>query len=196
MSILTRLLGRKPSAKSAADGVYEVTDGTTTFTAYSSDVTYKENDSVYVTIPNGDITQQKQIVSKFVGENEVLTHISPLDKYVDITGNLCTFNGIATLTANLPNITDVENKLCTANDKVELWRSKITNGKDFERLAIKAEFQSWLSEFNTCEGHYGLILHVVTVEKGNLEGGDSEKAHQFVFDSDQMTGNYRCGSRS
>ena len=53
----------------AKDGLYRVSDGSTKFYAYSASTTYKKDDAVYVTVPNGDFNNQKIIIGKQVTNN-------------------------------------------------------------------------------------------------------------------------------
>ena len=170
---------------SAADrGEYSVSDGSTTFTAYSKDVTFKQGDNVYVTIPNGDFNNQKQIIGKYVNPGDSLNYVSPLESYVDITGDLCNFTSGAGLLANRPDIVK-EDAPVEIHSKKTIWKANIQNGKAFERLCIKADFKTWLKNLNTNSGNYGLCLYVKYVN----EGSDVEQTTQFIFDSDSMCGN-------
>ena len=49
-------------------GIYEVTDGTSTFEACSNDDSYREDMIVYVLIPQGDYENQKTIIGKYVDD--------------------------------------------------------------------------------------------------------------------------------
>lgn len=67
--------------------------GNAGFTVYAVGGTeYKEGDRVYVTIPQGDYNQQKFITAKYVNEDGGVkaTYVRPLDKMLDITGNIAT----------------------------------------------------------------------------------------------------------
>lgn len=179
---------------SAADkGEYEVTDGATTFTAYSRDVTYKTGDSVYVTIPNGDFDNQKQIVGKYVGPGESLNYLSPLDSYVNITGDLCNFTNEASLLANREDVLVLDKKnniqTCETYSKQVIWKAKIQNGKGFERLGIQADFKTRLKSLKTNNGNFGLCLYVTYIDKSNVNTEDSVKTASFILDSDDMYGN-------
>lgn len=179
---------------SAADkGEYEVTDGATTFTAYSRDVTYKTGDSVYVTIPNGDFDNQKQIVGKYVGPGESLNYLSPLDSYVNITGDLCNFTSEASLLANREDVLVLDKKnniqTCETYSKQVIWKAKIQNGKGFERLGIQADFKTRLKSLKTNNGNFGLCLYVTYIDKSNVNTEDSIKTASFILDSDDMYGN-------
>lgn len=179
---------------SAADkGEYEVTDGATTFTAYSRDVTYKTDDSVYVTIPNGDFDNQKQIIGKYVGPGESLNYLSPLDSYVNITGDLCNFTNEASLLANREDVLVLDKKnniqTCETYSKQVIWKAKIQNGKGFERLGIQADFKTRLKSLKTNNGNFGLCLYVTYIDKSNVNTEDSIKTASFILDSDDMYGN-------
>lgn len=179
------------NTSAAHKGEYEVTDGATTFTAYSRDVTYKTGDSVYVTIPNGDFDNQKQIIGKYVGPGESVNYLSPLDSYVDITGDLCkdVDSSTAFLLANKRDVVDKNGKVFENNTKKVIWEAEIQNGKGFERLGLKADFKTWLKQLKTVNGNYGLCLYVTYVDKTNVNTEDSVKVASFRLDSDDMYGN-------
>lgn len=58
-------------------GQYTVTDGSTTFEAYSDNTTYMTNQQVQVTVPNGDWSAQKVIVSRYVTNDNPIAYRSP-----------------------------------------------------------------------------------------------------------------------
>ena len=172
----------------AEHGEYEVTDGSTTFTAYSKDVTFKTDESVYVTIPNGNYDNQKQIIGKYVGDGESLTYLSPLDSYVDITGDLCNFTAGASLLANRVYDQKTDGPINYISQKV-IWKTKIQNGKGFERLGVQADFKTWLKKLKVNSGNFGLCLYVTYIEKATVNSEDLTKVKAFVLDSDSMYGN-------
>lgn len=180
-------------ASNAEKGEYEVTDGATTFTAYSKDVTFKEEDSVYITIPNGDYGNQKLIVGKHVGQGESLTYISPLDTFINITGDLCNFTSTASLLANsmttIEKEVEKEIKTLQVPNRKTIWKGTVSNGKGFERLCIKADFRTWLKKLKVNEGNYGLCLFVSYVDKATANAQDSVKIAQYILDSNDMYGN-------
>ena len=53
-------------ASKADIGEYLVSTGEAKFTAYSTETKYRENETVMVTIPQGDYNNQKIIISKYV----------------------------------------------------------------------------------------------------------------------------------
>lgn len=87
-------------------GIYVVSDGSVTFTAYSENTSYRNNTSVYVTIPNGDYDNDKIISGKKLKSNSSKSFIynSPFGSLVDVTGNLVEVNyQSGDLIANLPS---------------------------------------------------------------------------------------------
>ena len=80
-------------AKEAKKGIYQVTDGSTYFTAYSDNFTYTEGTQVYVKIPNGDMSNKKYITDLYMGEDDgYIYYVSPLNAFIDISGNLISDN--------------------------------------------------------------------------------------------------------
>lgn len=53
----------------AKKGEYTVDDGSSTFKAYSTNTEYSNGDRVYVSIPQGDYQQQKNITGKYALDN-------------------------------------------------------------------------------------------------------------------------------
>ena len=137
-------------ADKAEEGEYTVNDGVNTFTAYSDNTSYKENNYVYVLIPNGDYTQQKTIIGKYITtDSSNYTYIKPSETYVDITGNLLTVKeDIYELTAN----GDVS--------EVEVQRFDIKE-RAYDRVIVRGSFCSWLSKYRLIGGNYGLRLDVI-----------------------------------
>lgn len=156
--------------KKAKDGQYKVTDGSTKFYAYSASTDYKENDAVYVTVPNGDFNNQKIIIGKQVTNNtSPFLFTTPFDTIVDVSTNLINDkNTEGYLRANDPTET-----------QVLLWEKDFTaNDQDiagFTRLGLQGQFRSWLDSFKCISGNYGykLILHckeeVVKTEENNYD---------------------------
>lgn len=68
-------------ASQAEQGHYRVSDGSTTFDAWTEDTHYNVGQRVYVQIPGNDMTSQKHIIGRyFEAENEMLTYVSPEEK--------------------------------------------------------------------------------------------------------------------
>ena len=78
--------------ESADEGRYWCSNGFSEFWAYSTEVRYRKNDKVLVTIPEGDYSNStKVIISKQADENNSpLILASPLAMMVDLTNNMVT----------------------------------------------------------------------------------------------------------
>ena len=159
-------------ASKADLGEYKVTDGNVTFTAYSQTTTYKENEAVYVTIPNNDFNQQKLIIGKYTANSETpFVFTNPTSTMIDVTGNLI-HGEIAEgqLTANSINREEWPNE-----EEILLWTKDCQNQNyiGFERLGIKGNFKSWLGDFDCVQGHYGLKIKLYCVNNDTY----SNKTH-------------------
>lgn len=147
-------------------GKYRVQNSEAIFDAYATNGSFKKNDQVYVSIPMGDWNEQKLIVSKKVNNlNEPIAYKDPFDSFVNITNNLVGA-GLSTqgLIANEKSVASndgKEQKLLWSynkNDSGALIKSTgdVLNG--YTRLAINADFQTWLKDFNIVAGDFGLNL--------------------------------------
>ena len=163
------------SADNAKKGEYRVTDGSSHFLAYSENTEYAVGAKVYVTVPNGDMGNQKIITGKYVAtdEAEYFDYVSPLNNFIDITGNLIDVDISYSLLANDPD-----------RKEIKLWERKGISLKQYERLGISAEFQTWLASLNAVSGSYGLKLNIVAK---NEEGHDVYTT--LKLDADDMYGN-------
>ena len=163
-------------ADKAEEGEYTVNDGVNTFTAYSDNTSYKENNYVYVLIPNGDYTQQKTIIGKYITtDSSNYTYIKPSETYVDITGNLLTVKeDIYELTAN------------GAVSEVEIQRFDIKE-RAYDRIIVRGSFRSWLNKYRLIGGNYGLRLDVVEEIPTTLTS-TQKKYHSYKLDSRDMYG--------
>lgn len=71
------------------NGRYYVSDGSTKFLAYSDVTKFKNNDLVYVTVPNGNFSEQKIIIGKKTDlEDEPFNYFSPFDNLFVCTDNI------------------------------------------------------------------------------------------------------------
>ena len=136
------------------EGKYTVTDGTKSFTAYSTDTSYRINNTVYVTIPQGNYENQKIIIGKQADDTkEPFIFTTPFDTIFDMTDNvLVNKNTEGELVAN-----NIKTQVVTICEQE-------CNLYGFTRLGIKANFKSWISE--AISGNYGLtiIFHVNPIE--------------------------------
>lgn len=161
-------------------GKYRVQNSEAMFDAYTSDTSFKKGDQVYVSVPMGDWNEQKLIVAKKMDNvNQPIAYKDPFDSFVNITNNLVGSN--------------LSSQGLIANDSIKkqvlLWSynkeksdALIKNAGDifngYTRLAISADFQTWLKELNIVTGDYGLnlIIEVEPEDSGDIkaDGNDVE----------------------
>lgn len=205
-------------ASACASGKYVVTNngGIAKFEAYSENDSYRENDNVYVQIPNGDWDQQKIIIGKKSDKtNEPYIYKKPFSSLVDITGNLISDHIEKKRTGLVANKNYSEEN----NGKeyyINLWSYNIEDSgaeyqdqglvqSSYTRLGIQAGFQSWLNTFYTStneedavcravsQGQYGLRLKVTAKREkvisvdGNEEGANA--VYILELNTDDMNGN-------
>lgn len=169
------------SDENAKSGTYTVTDGMTTFDAFSEVTSYTENTKVYVQVPNGDMANQKIIIGKYVTKDmEYVSYVSPLNSFVDVTENLIETNGEYELRSNDPTI---KYSLIWEKSHKDEEDNIICSFKGYERLGIKGNFRTNLSS-KTRRGSYGLRLDIVERTEAGLT-----KNHCFYLDSNEMYGN-------
>lgn len=195
------ITGKIINAENSDEGIYIVDDGSTQFLAYSENATYSEGTWVYVTIPNGDFSLQKNIVGKYVTDNsEYSTYIDPFSTYLDITGNLITEDSEVEhgLIANhsreivlwhtdsyqysAPEVTVIDN----LNSDTETIASQLSS---FDRIGIQADFKTLLGKYNLNTGSYGLKLVIQTTDLGSSSTSQSITEFTLNLDTDSMFGN-------
>ena len=163
----------------ADSGIYKVSDTITTYTAYSDITTYRNGNSVYVLVPNGDYNQQKMIVGSYNTESaDTYVYTKPSDRFVNLTENLFSFNEDTTysLKANDINI-----------KSIVLDTTNIKSGQGYTRLLLRGSFQSWLSGYNLISGEYGLKLDVIDLVS-NTTTDSQYKYYTFYLSSADMYG--------
>ena len=170
-------------SSNATKGDYIVTDGTTSFKAFS-DVLYGAGDQVYVSVPKGDFTQDKIIIGKYIPEDtnaKFYTYKSPMETYIDITGNL--------IEDNLGEIGLIAN----GSQKQKIiwsWSNMNEPLKGYELLGLTADFRSWLGS-KIIQGNYGLRLDIID-QKPQLQNGNYDQSvdvyHHFFLDTADMYG--------
>lgn len=162
-------------------GEYIVTDGSTSFTAYSDVTIYMKGLRVYVTVPNGNFDNKKLITGRYIdSENaEYYTYKPPFEDYLDMSGNLIKNNIEKGLVANHPT-----------NKEVVVWQiDNFTQGKGYTLLGIRADFRSWLSSYKTKSGEYGLRLDIQSRETSTSQGEDKLKHYSCELTNNDMYGN-------
>lgn len=187
------------------NGIYQVSNGTAKFTAYSTNTTYIKNDIVYVQIPNGNWDEQKIILSKKPsGQENPIAYEKPFDTYVDITGNMITSNPKQFgLLANNYESSNLHGNI----DYITIWSYNNLTGDasykesgtelgGYTRLGLQASFQAWLYELGAVKGSYGLRLKIEGVpdDEGKLDEDGNEieretKYYDLYLDSSDMPGN-------
>lgn len=151
-------------------GKYRVQNSEAIFDAYTSDTSFKKGNQVYVSVPMGDWNEQKLIIAKKMDNiNQPIAYKDPFDSFVNITNNLIG--------------SDFKSQGLIANDSVKkqvlLWsynkddsNALIKNNGDilngYTRLALSADFQTWLKELGIISGDYGLNL-IIEIEPEDSE---------------------------
>lgn len=168
-------------------GEYTVSDGSSTFLAYSENTEYSKGTSVYVSIPNGDYSKQKLITGKYLTvESDYYTYTSPWKRFVDITGDLIQSNDSASLLAN--NISDDYNENLRCKE-VEIWNRDFTDGSNYTCIGLKADFRTWLSSFGTEFGTYGLRLYITITDQLTSQSKKIVKVVSATLNNYDMYGN-------
>lgn len=145
-------------------GIYQVTDGPSHFKAYSQGAEYNIGETVYVIVPNGDMSQQKIISGKYVEpEDDKKEYIASFDSIIEIV--------------NIPNISG-SIPINTGVSFVSVIEPTGLEGP-YEIIGIKGDFKTNLP-IDTFGGAYGLQL--TFIDEYNQE-------HTLVFDSTDMYGN-------
>lgn len=168
-------------------GEYTVSDGSSTFLAYSENTDYSKGTSVYVSIPNGDYSKQKLITGKYLTvESDYYTYTSPWKRFVDITGDLIQSNDSASILANDISEDYNENLKCK---EVEIWNRDFTDGSNYTCIGLKADFRTWLSSFGTEFGTYGLRLYITTTDQLTSQSKKIVKVVSATLNNYDMYGN-------
>ncbi len=161
----------------SAHGEYQLTDGSSTFTAYAADVLYKKDMTVYVIIPEGDYNNQLLIVGKCSNKGDAFyNYANPSDDFLDVTHNLITDVHMGEMIANY-----------SEHNYIKLWSVDKVDYKGYNRLALKADFRTWLTPLEVVSGTYGLLLYVVSKET-SYSGNDFERTYKFDLLTSDMYG--------
>lgn len=185
----------------AKNGKYRVSNGSSSFIAYSSEK-YSNNTSVYVTVPSGDYNNDKLIVGKAMKEelSQLYNYVAPFEHYLDITGNCFKLDIEETACSLLANEQYNDDEDPVRLDPVGANMTSILLGKTefaqpkegFTHLGLKASFRSLLSEYNCLSGDYGLEVKVtfeVPDASGNETGGVKTNVQYLYLNSKDMIGN-------
>lgn len=154
-------------------GIYWVSTDAARFKAYSMTQNYEVGDTVYVTTPNNDATQQKIIVGKkVIGTQQDITYVMPFNNIKNVTGNIIEGSREVGRLAN-GSFTGY-NTLIWETDRFETG---------FTRLGLQGSFRSQVAD--AVEGSYGLKLELCT--RGTTD--EIKTVATFYLDADDMYGN-------
>ena len=157
------------------EGKYIVSNGAQEFTAYSTVTNYSVNNTVYVTIPNGNYENQKIIIGKKTSNTDKpFVFTTPFDTMVDLTGNTISSINWSAL-ANEKGIRVKEGNTASFPN---------LSLASYTRLGISANFQTWIGEAVT--GNYGLkfILHTRTQNTVGIAKKETDKDYYKYSDYD------------
>ena len=160
-------------------GYYKVSEGANEYVAYAREnETYKNGDVVYITIPNGDYSEQKFIMGKGFDSNE--PNYSPLKNFIGVEKAVNpTLIGIM---ANGEDIdgTPIHTKIIELPmEKIEgseefyqpSWIEKLNldlnDGKDITHFVISAKFSTMLSSCR--KGVFGIKITLSYINSQDLE---------------------------
>lgn len=174
------------------NGHYKVSNGSTKYDAFvdtshnaNAIPEYKVNDSVRVSIPNGDYSQKKYIQGLNITDNDTcpITYISPMDTLLDMTDNIISKENIRGLRANDENQSEwcIWSADCTQPDYRHLQNNSL-----YDTIAIKGDFKTLLTGYNVNSGSYGLRLDMYFKP---TNGTDKLIKYSAYLDSTDMYGN-------
>ena len=156
-----------------SEGIYRVTDGEIEFEAKVTDLNteYRIDEEVYVTIIQGNFSNDKIIIGRYVEneENKPITYIAPEDQLISdyqIENSLSNIIGVTADKFWISNPTQVEE---AETKKVCFFPfNSYNNGyieNDYTRLILGCEFINRLGDYNIIAGNYGVIAGIITSNK-------------------------------
>jgi hypothetical protein len=160
-------------------GIYSVTDGSITFEAISDKDTYAVDNQVYVSIPQGDMTQKKHITGRYVSDTTTspVIYVTPLEKVIRIT-DLFNYSDATGIAANSNAEEGKPTLVQIGEESVGLSINTTIN----DTLAIRASFKTNFNEAMT-SGSYGLMVELYNEEQ------DSPVAFFLLDSRKDMFGN-------
>ena len=149
-------------------GEYLVSTGSLKYAAFAQDsATYREGNSVYVLVPNGDYNEEKLIVGRYSSSvSDVVETLSPLDVMMNMTGDIITNKNEMGLIAN------------SEKQKIQIdqeFDNTVYTG--YDSLCISADFKT---NIVATSGLYGLQL--------DIKYEEDESITSFMLDSSDMIG--------
>lgn len=172
-------------------GRYTVQEENIKYEAYSTNKDYAVDDVVLVTIPNGDYSMQKMIVSKAAYDNDLMSsvgYVSPLEQMLDFTGNIIPEAKEFSLLAN-----DVgEDGITGTMEKIYSipWSGGTSDGySDYTRMGISVDFQTWLRDLDVTSGSYGLMFYFYDSISSTEDMQNRNAAYVLTLNADDILGN-------
>lgn len=177
-------------ASDAKNGRYWVSpnNGETRYEAYSESEEYKKGESVRVSILNGDYTQKKFIVGKYVVDDAVtpITYVSPLDTVIDVTGNMISEAKSAAQYGLISNGKVTEIPIWSADLALDQSYRDLQASGIYNTISLSAQFKTLLDNYDMRSGSFGLRLDIYT----KLNPSSEKYIVRSVFmDSSEMFGN-------
>ncbi len=164
----------------ASKGEYIVSDGSTSFTAYSEKTNYTLGANVYVTIPQGNYENKKLIIGKYLGDDNIpYSYTPPTENYVNMTGNIIPES--SNVYRLLANDIDLNNNPTSTSAIVALTDLSLIG---YDRLGLSADFQTLLGSYELINGHYGLKMELTGIRNDGKEGYEV-----LYLNTDDMFGN-------
>lgn len=161
--------------KKKKKGIYEVTDGTSTFEACADDDSYTKDTVVYVLVPQGDYENQKTIIGKYVDDtSSAINYISMMDSFISVKDS--SNSNEYSLIANHPKKKFID---------IPIDVSHLAETNQYNCVGIQADFRTDLSQENIIAGNYGLIL---TLYGEDASTGKSIAPKSYGLDCSEMYG--------
>lgn len=174
------------------NGIYEVTDKTSTFTATSSDTSYSKDMVVYVLIPQGKYENQKTIIGKYVDDTATaINHVASTENIIEIKkfssldASCEGWERDSTKWSLLANKKNASNDIITKSELFNISWNENTN--IYTCVGLKAKFKTCLYDYLIKKGSYGLVLALQgykTDEEGKLKLFQDE----YIFNNSEMYG--------
>lgn len=174
----------------AKNGRYWVSpnNGETRYEAYSESEEYKKGESVRVSILNGDFTQKKFIVGKYVVDDAVtpITYVSPLDTVIDVTGNMISETKSAAQYGLISNGKVTEIPIWSADLALDQSYRDLQASGIYNTISLSAQFKTLLDNYDMRSGSFGLRLDIYV----KLNPSSEKYIVRSVYmDSSEMFGN-------
>lgn len=167
----------------AKQGEYSVSDGASTFTAFSTDSTLKLKDQVYVLIPNGNHQSQKIIVSKYNSKTDINKGYSmPIDTIIPVEklSLPTTSQGEIGIIANNSNRQQAGEFIINPNNTEY---SELSFGPSYTRFSVTGKFRTNLT--SVVQGDYSIVI-ILNGEDINTQ---ERKDKKYIFNCSDFFGN-------